>query len=111
MFNQKNKSFVSLCVEGHALCDDIDDFIDEWHDSDSNDEIFEFLGMSEEEYKLWLHEPDIIYYVITARIKGCLIKDVLTDFEDHRMAARADSPDKAKFLMKWLKENNFHVEN
>jgi hypothetical protein len=37
---------------GECLPEDIDDFIDEWHDGDFEEELHEFLGMSWKEYSL-----------------------------------------------------------
>lgn len=97
-------NFVNLCAKGELLCDDIDDYIDAWHDSDSNLEIYEYLGMTQREYRMWVHEPDILPFIITSRIKGRNIDEVMRDFYALPMAARADSPDTAKYLMKWLKK-------
>ena len=29
-------SFIEMCLSGDALPDDIDDFVDKWHESDSD---------------------------------------------------------------------------
>ena len=97
-------SFVSLCASGELLLDDIEDSIDEWHESESELEIYEYLGMTQQEYRMWVHDPDLLPFIITARMQGRSIDDVLGDIHDLPMAARADSPATAKFLMKWLKE-------
>jgi hypothetical protein len=49
-----SNSFIEKCINGDASLDEIDNYIDEWHDSDSdiNLELHEFLGMSWEEYSL-----------------------------------------------------------
>lgn len=107
MFNKEEENFVNLCARGELLLDDIDDVIDRWHDSDSDDEIYEYLGMTKQEYRMWVHDPDILPFVITARTQGRSIDEVMGDIHDLPMAARADSPAKAKFLMKWLKESGF----
>ncbi len=104
MCSDKNMNFVSMCANGKLLLDDIDDFIDEWHESDSDEEIYEYLGMSQQEYRLWVHDPDILSFIVTARSQQRSIDDVLADIQDLPMAARADSPAKAKSLMKRLKE-------
>jgi len=38
--------------KGECILEDIDDFIDEWHDGDFEEELHEFLGMSWKEYSL-----------------------------------------------------------
>jgi len=107
MFNFDENNFVSLCAKGELLIDDIDDIVDEWHESDSESELFEYLGMTQQEYRLWVHDPDILPFIITARNQGRSIDDVLNDIHDLPMAARADSQEKTKSLMKWLKESGF----
>jgi len=107
MFNIDEDSFVGLCVRGELLLDDIDDRVDEWHESDSSVEIFEYLGMTQQEYRLWIHDPDILPFIVTARTQGRSIDEVMGDIHDLPMAARADSPEKAKFLMKWLSDSGF----
>lgn len=99
-----SSTFIDLCVEGHVLPEEIDDYVDEWHESDSDEAIYDYLGMSQQEYRLWVHDPDILPFIITARTQGRSIDDVIKDLHELPMAARSDSPAKAKFLMKWLKK-------
>jgi len=64
-----NSSFIEKCINGDASLDEIDDYIDEWHDSDStNDlELHEFLGMSWEEYSLWAIKPSLLAEILNHR--------------------------------------------
>lgn len=62
-----NKSFIELCLRGEAHLSDIDHFVDEWHESDSDKSIEEFLGMTFEEYALWVENPNTLKYIIAAR--------------------------------------------
>lgn len=94
--------FIDLCVQGHALPDDIDDFVDEWHDSNSDVSLSEYLGLSSDEYESWVHAPDTLHSIITARITNVSLMTVLESSYDLPMAARASSPEAAMFLMKWL---------
>ncbi|MNQ62792.1 hypothetical protein D3C85_771500 [compost metagenome] len=102
-----NKRFIDLCVEGEVLPEEIDDFIDEWHELDSMGSIYSYLGMTRQEYRLWVHDPDILAFIITARIQNRVIDDVVADLHELPLAARADSPEKAKFLMRWLRKEGF----
>jgi len=45
-------TFMELHKQGLEL--DIDDYIDEWHNGDSNKELHEYLGMTWDEYKIYL---------------------------------------------------------
>ncbi len=51
------KSFVELHIEGRVLPDEIDNFIEDWHNSDNEKSLSEFLGFTEEEYNLWIKNP------------------------------------------------------
>jgi len=103
MFNViEGGKFIDLCVSGHALLDDIDDHIDQWHDSEGDDKLNEYLGMSPEEYETWLHAPETLHLIITSRVNHVPLISALASSYDLPMAARASSPDAAKFLMKWL---------
>ncbi len=98
------KKFIDLCAEGLILPEEIDDFIDAWHESDTSAEIYTYLGMTKKEYRLWTQDPDILDYIITARIQDRSIDSILSDMHELPLAARADSPEKAKALNKWLKQ-------
>ena len=63
-----NKPFIERCVDNETL--DIDDFIDAWHASDSEDEIYVYLGMTKEEYFLWLEKPESLENIIHVRKKS-----------------------------------------
>ena len=41
-------TFLERYLNGEVLADDIDDFIDRWHENPEGREIYEFLGMSNE---------------------------------------------------------------
>jgi hypothetical protein len=52
-------SFVGLFLRGELAADDIDDFIDAWHDNDTFMSLAEFLGMTDEQYKRWVEGEDL----------------------------------------------------
>jgi siroheme synthase (precorrin-2 oxidase/ferrochelatase) len=99
-----NGNFIEKCINADALLEEIDDFIDEWHESDSDITIYEFLGMSQKEYRMWVENDDVLKYIIMAHIQQKDIDDIL--FEEYntkyKMVARAKSPDEAKFMYDWL---------
>jgi hypothetical protein len=65
----KMQTFVERCLIGSATPDEIDSYIDRWHDSDIGTEIplHQFLGMSDQEYSLWLRDPNAIQAILQAR--------------------------------------------
>jgi len=64
-----NSSFIEKCINGDTSLDEIDDYIDKWHDSDSdiNLELHEFLEMSWEEYSLWAIKPSLLEEIVNER--------------------------------------------
>lgn len=46
--------FYQLYLADKVILDDIDDYIEQWHTGGSKEEIYEFLGMSQDVYRLWV---------------------------------------------------------
>ncbi len=96
-------SFVDLCLSGEVLEDEIDDFVEQWHENDElNIELHEYLGMTWEEYSIWAMNPSILPFILSARKKNITF-DAKIDQERHAMAARAESASEARKLEAWLK--------
>jgi len=47
---------------------DINDYIEQWHSSESELPLFEYLGMTQYEYTCWVKDPAKLNDVIIARI-------------------------------------------
>ncbi len=99
------KNFVQSCLEGRFLADEIDDAIDEWHESDSSLKLHEFLGMNEMEYGYWVERPDFLRYILFARQNGIPFDDIVHQHSGQQIAARAASPEEARSLFDWLKQS------
>ena len=56
----KTMTFVEALKCGLVDYNDIDHFVDAWHEGDSTLEIDEFLGMTEEQYFKWVDEGNEI---------------------------------------------------
>ncbi|MCW7469597.1 hypothetical protein [Leptospira kanakyensis] len=102
----QSKTFIDLCLAGERFIDEIDDFIDEWHDSESEQSLSEFLGMTKDEYALWVEKPGILSYIIHARKHRVSLFDELKDIvskSNLSMAARTSEGSKdAEILIQWL---------
>ena len=59
-------NFIEFCLAGKALVDDVYAFIDEWHSSDSQLQLSQYLGMTAEEYALWLEKPESLRFIVYA---------------------------------------------
>jgi hypothetical protein len=96
-------SFIEKCVHGEALLEDIDNFVEAWHSSNSTVSLHKFLGMTKSEYSLWVADPNVLPYIITAHKLNQNVGDLLEGATELSIAARADGPGKAKKLLEWLK--------
>jgi hypothetical protein len=61
------KNFIDKCLDGEAKPEDIDDYVEEWHDGNSDLELNEFLGMTFKEYGLWLLDDSELSSIIKSR--------------------------------------------
>ena len=68
--SEKKKSFVQRCADGEASPEDIDDAVDDWHNSDGAPALHTYLGMREEEYAAWLRDAGAITGIVHARRTG-----------------------------------------
>jgi hypothetical protein len=62
-----SEPFFQRYLRGELEPDAIDDFVDAWHENPGNRTVFEFLGMTSEEYALWLRDPDALPQIARAR--------------------------------------------
>jgi hypothetical protein len=47
-------------LAGEVEPEDIDDFVDEWHEGESAASLAEFLGMSDDEYWRWGKDANVL---------------------------------------------------
>jgi hypothetical protein len=108
-------TFIDLCLRGKVLPDEIDNFIDRWHETPEGRELHDYLGMTEEEYALWLRVPDALAYIIKARQQTKPLAEAVSHgYQDLRLAARPDDQSKISRLQKWLQSRGklgFNMEN
>lgn len=97
-------SFIEMCVLGEALLEDIDDYVEKWHFSDSALPLHKFLGMTKSEYSLWVADPNVLPFIVTAHKTDQDVGVLLDGVQELPMAARTDGPEKAKKLLAWLKQ-------
>lgn len=58
------QTFMSACVASNATAENIDDYIRQWHEADTDLSVYEFLGMKRYEYELWLKDAPCLEYII-----------------------------------------------
>jgi len=99
-------NFILMCIEGEAMIDEIDDFVDKWHDSEDDGELYDYLGLTKGEYALWVKSPDMLPFIVTGRMRDKNPLDVMEEVASS-MAARASTAKKARTLEKWLETQKF----
>lgn len=95
-------NFINDCISGNALIDEIDDYIDRWHEGNDTRSIIEFLGMTEKEYSLFLKSVDFLPYIIKAHRENRPIDIVIS--QSYAMAARSSDISKSEKIIQWLKQ-------
>lgn len=100
----KPPTFISRAVRGEVMPDEIDDYIDYWHDMDNSEELHDFLGLTFEEYSLFVAHPDNINIIITARLRHQPLLEAVNDNlrHDERVAARSDDASKLAAIKRWI---------
>jgi hypothetical protein len=99
------KTFIFDCINGDALIDDLDGYIDYWteHGEQLDCSLREYLGMSLKEYGYFLEDEDYLADIIYAHEHQLDIDDVIREAENSLpMAARAETADETKKIQQWL---------
>lgn len=101
----ERETFIDLSLQGRVLLDEIDDFVDAWHERPKGQTLHKYLGMTRAEYSLWLREPDALPLIVKSRHeKTPLLQAVNDNVQAFRLAARSGDAPKLKRLLRWLKE-------
>jgi hypothetical protein len=107
MSRVKEDTFIERCLRGEAMLDEIETYVERWHKSSTDGALHSFLGMTEEEYSLWLRDPDALAYIVAARHGHIPLIEVVNDNyqEEIRLAARSPGSAKIRRLKLWLEQN------
>jgi hypothetical protein len=102
-------TYMEQLLRGRVLMDSIDDFIDAWHDAPADSKIasqslHEFLGMSWDEYRLWVERPEALRFIAAAHRQGKPVAEILATRDRYGLAARAGNQGVAHELLQWLIE-------
>jgi hypothetical protein len=63
-------SFVIDCLKGKVDLSGIDGYIDKWHAGESIKPLYEYLGMTSEEYDLWVEDQTALQNIVNAHRKA-----------------------------------------
>lgn len=95
-------NFIQNCINGDALLSEIDNYIDEWHNSNSTEALHIYLGMKKKEYALYVEDDIYLASIVTAHKQGVAIESIVNS--QLSMAARSDNQAKSERLERWLKK-------
>ena len=105
--NTKPRTFFDLFMEGQVTRENADDFIDAWHDAGQDEQrpLTEFLGMTEEEYAVWMMDRRTLPELAAARRPGGPSLTTLMADRVRRMRSANDPADRTSLfsLGHWLK--------
>jgi hypothetical protein len=97
-------SFLNLVLEGRAQIGEIDDFVERWHEGQSAADLTDYLGMSPDEYSLWLENPEMLAVICSARrTRQPLAEAVNEAVARLRLAGRTADRAKLTSLQSWLR--------
>jgi hypothetical protein len=99
------QTFVDACLRGDALLEDVDDWIDRWHDADDGATTLDtFLGLSADEGALFAERPESLRFIVAARRAKRSVAEVLEGRDGFALAARATDASAASGVLSWLRE-------
>ena len=97
------RSFIDRASTGQVLFNEIDDFVERWHRGESAEELHEYLGMTRDEYALWLGNPDALAIICAARRRRQSLTDAVNEaMPELRMAAQSGDAAKIRNMEAWL---------
>jgi hypothetical protein len=107
MSEKHSETFIELCLKGRALVEDVDDFVERWHRANDDTTLYEFLGLSQTEYSLWINDPDVLPYVMYARREQKPFTQVIIDdyYDDVRLTDRTGQGARMRLLREWLERH------
>jgi hypothetical protein len=99
-----SETYVDRVLAGSAIWTDIDDYIERWHTEAQEESIEDYLGMSREDYGLFVEEPASLRFILAAHETSESVTDLLERADDHAIAARGLDTGDARRVRDWLRE-------
>jgi len=99
-------TFMELCLAGRVVQDEIDDYIDLWHEDEmATEPLHDFLGMTKDEYDLWVEQPGALRLILAAREEhDHNLYGAIERYADMApVATRAADSEAAKVVVRWLR--------
>jgi hypothetical protein len=95
--------FVDACLAGRALLTDVGEYVAAWHAGGGSDvDLHDFLGMTSDEYRLWVERPEVLRFIVAAHKTRVPVADFLIRKAGLMAAARTEAQDEAVLVLRWL---------
>lgn len=101
----EHRTFVSRALAGEILdLEAIDDEIDRWHGASTSMSLPEWLGLSDDEYALFVEKPEALAVILMARRHDQPLREFLAMVDGPMaLAARGAKPAEVESIRAWLK--------
>lgn len=78
------ESFIEACIAGEASVDDLDAYVEFWHEHETGNKLHEFLGISREECGHWIKTDDdsFIRAILEERKSGKTVDELIATARD-----------------------------
>lgn len=101
--SEVSAKFFDLYMRGEALEEEIDDYVERWHQiaegRAGTTTLADFLGMTDREYAAWAVDGTVLPRLIVSRATGVMPPQLAAGHsEELRLAARAQEPDALRAL-------------
>ncbi len=99
-------NFIEKVLQGLEFEDAISQYVEIWHQSDSDLELHDYLGLTFDEYALWVENPNALGSILYHKKTGENVNDA--DWpEIHLLAARSQSQQDSENLKEWLRSKAY----
>lgn len=84
------KNFIADFFEEGLMIEDIDDYVEYWHNNEVEQSLKDFLGLSDYEYEMWLKEGnDVIRDILYCRRHHLDLSNYYKMSKGEKIAARS----------------------
>lgn len=91
------KNFMIDFFEEGLMIEDIDDYVEYWHNNEISQSLKDFLGLNNYEYEVWLQEGnDVIRDILYCKRHNLNLKDYYSMSTGDKIAARSYNLEEVK---------------
>ena len=84
------KNFIADFLDEGLILEDIDDYVEYWHNNEMSQSLKDFLGLNDYEYEAWLQKGnDVIRDVLYCKRQNLNLKDYNGMSKEAKIAARS----------------------